>query len=173
MIESKETDERYTPREYLEVWRDFFGPRFTDISNTESNVTGAEAWFSAKHPAPGARAWMQAAEESGSTWLYGNVPYSRGMIMKFVRMAAAHWTEGRWEIPMVWLLPVDPSAHWSQLLYEMGSWLAFPRRRLRFGGSEGVSGAKQPSQFVVMGGEPGARAHFATAYGSLFCTAQL
>lgn len=174
MTESIETDERYTPEQWLKPWKDFFGPRFVDVANNDTNTTGATRTFTKNFPAHSGAEWAGAADEADCSWIWANVPYSLGSIMGFVSMLVDPWMEGLITVPMVWLLPVDPSAKWYQLLVEMTAWVAYPRQRIRFHGAEGKSGAKQPSQCMVVmpPGQDGAgtRGHFVSAHGSMFTT---
>lgn len=173
-IETESTDERYTPEMWLKPWKDFFGPRFVDVANNPTNTTGAAFSFTKSSPARDGSGWVNAAEYHNCSWIWANVPYSRGSIMAQVALLVETWSNGELTVPMVWLLPCDPSSKWYQLLHEMAAFIAYPRQRIRFIGAAGQAGAKQPSQCVVVlpaDIEPApTRRAFVSAYGSMFTT---
>ncbi len=153
---SKESDERYTPEDVLDVVRAFAGgPIALDPCTTADNRTRALSFYT-KETNGLAQKWVAplfgpAPSTLRVTWV--NPPYSRGALPLWVEkiLTSCHTRETP---HIVSLLPNDLGSKAGQRVARYATMLCFPKGRIRFitpGVGQAKTGAKQPSVIAYWG----------------------
>lgn len=149
------TNDRFTPRDVLDVVRSF-APIALDPCTTADNPTGADVFVTAERNALAADAdWYRWSCQGSSNFCFVNPPYGRGHLLVWAAAMKRWGTYGGCEI--IGLVPADMSTVWMRVLLGSATAIAFWHKRISFGTPEGgyEAGAKFGNAFVYYGERQG------------------
>lgn len=162
-----ESDVRITPQPVWQLVRELAGDRdICDVCTEPDNPLGAARFFTAQDNALTSR-WATTVHDLRRTLYWGNVPYSRGMVLEFAKCFEG-W--GRFGLECLMLTQCDVSTGWFAFLREAADARCQFGERVQFLEPDGAGGlrlcsggAKFGSCFWYWGGR---RRRFARVFGA-------